>query len=89
MGTVVNKIVTQGSKGVIIYPQWPLQRWFANVRKLPGLLLKIPPPRFSVVAHHPGRVEPQYNHAVQLLALVFQVSAPPASTAPQFPKVDS
>jgi hypothetical protein len=86
---VVDKIVTQGGKGVIIYPQWPLQRWFANVSKLPGLLLKIPPPRFSVVAHHPGRVEPRCNHAVQLLALVFQVSAPPASTAPQVPKVDS
>ena len=63
--------------------------WFANVSRLPGLLLKIPPPCFSVVTHHPGRVEPRCNHAVQLLALVFQVSAPPASAAPQVPKVDS
>ena len=87
--THTHKIVTQGGKGVIIYPQWPLKRLFANVSKLPGLFLRIPPPRFSVVGHHPGRVEPRCNHAVQLLALVFQVSVPPASTAPQVPKADS
>ena len=83
---VIDKIKLHGGRGVLIYPLWHLQRWFEDVSSLPGVHLKLPPPRFSVVAHHPGRVDPLCNHAVQLRAVVFDV---PCSTAVQDPLVGS
>ena len=43
LGQVIDKIKLHGGRGVLIYPVWPLQRWFANVSSLQGVHLKLPP----------------------------------------------
>jgi hypothetical protein len=82
---VLAKIFDKGATGVLIYPLWPLQPWFELAASLPGLHFSLPPPRFSVLAHHPGTVEPFTNHAVALRVVVFR--QPPSSIELQAPVV--
>jgi hypothetical protein len=59
------------SKGILIYPYWPLQPWFQEVQRLSVFHFRMPPPHLCVRSHHPGIVEPFVNREVQLWVMVF------------------
>jgi hypothetical protein len=64
------KLRTSRSKGILIYPYWPLQPWFQEVQRLSSFHFRLPPPHLCVRSHHPGIVEPFVNREVQLRAVV-------------------
>lgn len=69
--------------GILLYPRWPLQPWWEQVRALPGFHFRLPPTRYIVHPHHRGRakVEPLVNHSLVLYAVILDPSCgePPAS----------
>jgi hypothetical protein len=68
---VLEKLRASRSKGILIYPYWPLQPWFQEVQRLSASHFRLPPPHLCVRSHHPGIVEPFVNREVQLRAVVF------------------
>ena len=68
---VLEKLRVSRTKGILIYPHWPLQSCFQEVQRLSTFHFRLPPPHLGVRSHHPGIVEPFVNREVQLRAVVF------------------
>ena len=68
---VLEKLRTSRTRGILVYPYWPLQPWFQEVQRLSAVHFRLPPPHLCVRSHHPGMVEPFVNREVQLRTVVF------------------
>ena len=74
MSQVLDKIIQSKARGVLIYPQWPLQPWFARLEACSLKTLVLPSPRLCIRPHHPGKVEPLLHHGLTLKAILFDLS---------------
>jgi hypothetical protein len=66
----IAKLTQERPDAVLIVPEWPTQVWWPSLLALGGRHLRLPHPKFSVVAHHRRLVEPFVNASVQLLAVL-------------------
>ena len=66
----IAKLQQERPAAVLIVPEWPTQVWWPALVALGGQHLRLPRPKFSVVAHHGRKVEPFLNASIQLLAVL-------------------
>ena len=66
----IAKLQQERPAAVLIVPEWPTQVWWPALVALGGHHLRLPRPKFSVVAHHGRKVEPFLNASIQLLAVL-------------------
>jgi hypothetical protein len=68
----IAKLHSERPAAVLIVPEWQTQVWWPALLALGGRHLRLPPPKFSVQAHHGRKVEPFLNASVQLLAVILE-----------------
>ena len=74
MSQVLDKIIQSKARGVLIYPHWLLQPWFARLEACSLKTLVLPSPRLCIRPHHPGKVEPLLHYGLTLKAILFDLS---------------
>jgi hypothetical protein len=68
---VLLKMQASRAKGVVVYPDWPLQLWFADLEACNKAIFHLPSPYTCVRPHHPGKVEPFLHRGLVLKAMLF------------------
>ena len=66
----IAKLAQERPAAVLIVPEWPTQVWWPSLLALGGRHLRLPRPKFCVMAHHGRLVEPFVNASIQLLAVL-------------------
>ena len=65
------KMKASRAQGVVVYPQWPLQLWYAELEACSKAIFSLPSPHTCVRPPHTGKVEPFLHRGLVLKAMLF------------------